>query len=150
MIVWSSFYSVMVVLIYVLAPRWEVIALATLLAGFGVFQFPARSALIADSLSPEDRGKGISWMNTISSTLMIFAPFIAGYGYRTIWVEFRGTNALWCHVVAVFMFSNDPDRISKRKILPADIQIENQGSSRSHQRCLYRPSRHCQAFPPIS
>jgi len=77
-IVLSSLYSVTVVLIYVLAPRWEVIAVATLLAGFGVFQFPARSALIADSLSPQDRGKGIAWMNTISSTLVIFAPFIAG------------------------------------------------------------------------
>lgn len=87
-IVWSSFYSVMVVLIYVLAPRWEVIALATLLAGFGVFQFPARSALIADSLSPKDRGKGISWMNTISSTLMIFAPFIAG-----LVIEQYGSNS---------------------------------------------------------
>jgi MFS family permease len=77
-IVWSSLYSVIVVLIYVLAPTWEVIVVATLLSGFGVFQFPARSALIADSLSPENRGKGISWMNTISSTLVIIAPFIAG------------------------------------------------------------------------
>jgi MFS family permease len=60
---------------------------ATLLTGFGVFQFPARSALIADSLSPEDRGKGISWMNTISSTLVIIAPFIAG-----IVIENFGSN----------------------------------------------------------
>jgi MFS family permease len=43
-----------------------------------VFSFPAYSALIADSLSPEDRGKGIAAMNTISNTLAIVAPTIAG------------------------------------------------------------------------
>ena len=70
--------SVTVVLMYMLAPNWQVFALATLIQGLGVIQFPARSALIADALSPRDRGKGIATMNTLSSTLAIFAPFIAG------------------------------------------------------------------------
>lgn len=78
LIVFGNYLSVAIVLMYVLAPSWEVIALATLLQGFAVLQFPARSALIADSLSPRDRGRGIAAMNTISTGLAIFAPYIAG------------------------------------------------------------------------
>jgi MFS family permease len=43
-----------------------------------VIQFPAYSALIADSLSPESRGKGIGLLNTVSNSLGIFAPYLAG------------------------------------------------------------------------
>jgi MFS family permease len=78
LIVLGNYLSVAVVLMFVLAPSWELIALATLLRGFVVLQFPARSALIADSLSPRDRGRGIATMNTISTGLAIFAPYIAG------------------------------------------------------------------------
>lgn len=78
LIVFGNYLSVAIVLMYVLAPSWKVIALATLLQGFAVLQFPARSALIADSLSPRDRGRGIATMNTISTGLAIFAPYIAG------------------------------------------------------------------------
>lgn len=74
----GSYFSAAVLLLYVLAPRWEVIAVAALLQGFSVFQFPARSALIADSLSPEDRGRGIAAQNTLSWGLAILAPYIGG------------------------------------------------------------------------
>lgn len=78
LIVAGGLYFVLTLLLYVLAPTWQVIAVAGLLSGFGVFLFPAQSSLIADSLPPEDRGKGIAWMNTISNTLAVFAPFVAG------------------------------------------------------------------------
>lgn len=87
LIVLSSYLSVAFVLIYVLAFRWQVVAIASLMSGLVVLGFPPRSALIADSLSPEDRGRGIATMNTISSGLSIFAPYIAG-----IVVEFSGPN----------------------------------------------------------
>ena len=87
LIVLSSYLSVVFVLMYVLAFRWEVIAIASLMSGLVVLGFPPRSALIADSLSPEDRGRGMATMNTISSGLSIFAPYIAG-----IVVEFSGPN----------------------------------------------------------
>lgn len=87
LIVAGGLYSVLTLLLYVLAPSWQVIAMAGLLSGFGVFLFPAQSSLIADSLSPENRGKGIAWMNTISSTLAIVAPFVAG-----VVVERYGAN----------------------------------------------------------
>ena len=88
LILFGSYFSVAIVLMYVLAPSWELIAVAALLRGFAVLPFPARSALIADSLSPENRGRGIATMNTISNGLAIFAPYIAGvvidtYGANT-------------------------------------------------------------------
>ena len=58
LVVLGSCLSAAIVLIYTLAPSWEVLAVAALLQGFVVFQLPARSALIADSLLPEDRGRG--------------------------------------------------------------------------------------------
>ena len=87
LIVLGNYLSVAFVLIYVLAFRWQVVAIASLMSGLVVLGFPPRSALIADSLSPEDRGQGIATMNTISSVLSIFAPYIAG-----IVVEFSGPN----------------------------------------------------------
>ena len=54
----GGYLSAIVLLLYMLAPSWEMLALGALLRGFMVFQFPPTSALIADSLSPQDRGKG--------------------------------------------------------------------------------------------
>ncbi len=87
LIVLGNYLSVAFVLIYVLAFKWQVIAIASLLSGLVVLGFPPRSALIADSLSPEDRGRGMATMNTISSGLAIFAPYIAGVA-----VELSGPN----------------------------------------------------------
>jgi MFS family permease len=74
----GGYLSGAVLLLYVLAPNWQTIALAGLLQGFMVFQFPPQSALVADSLSPQDRGKGIATMNTVAGTLAMFSPFLAG------------------------------------------------------------------------
>lgn len=74
----SNYLSAAVILLFVLAPSWQWIAVAMLLRGVVTLQFPARSAMIADSLSPEERGKGLGAMNTIASVLSIFAPWIAG------------------------------------------------------------------------
>jgi MFS family permease len=74
----GGYLSGAVLLLYVLAPNWQTIALAGLLQGFMVFQFPPQSALIADSLSPQDRGKGVATMNTIAGTLAMLSPFLAG------------------------------------------------------------------------
>ena len=87
LIVLSNYLSVAFLLIYVLAFKWQIIAIASLMSGLIVLGFPPRSALIADSLSPEDRGRGIATMDTISSGLSIFAPYIAG-----IVVELSGPN----------------------------------------------------------
>jgi MFS family permease len=77
MVVAGFFYS-LILGITVFAPSWQVLALASLLSGAVVVQFPAYASLIADSLSPEVRGQGLGMQNTISSSLAIFAPYIAG------------------------------------------------------------------------
>jgi len=74
----GGYLSGAILLMYIFAPSWEAIALAAMLHGFMVFQFPPSSALIADSLSPENRGVGVATMNTIAGTLAIFAPYLAG------------------------------------------------------------------------
>jgi MFS family permease len=74
----AGFLSVIFQLLNVIAPDWRVVALAAFLSGTVVFVFPAYSSLIADSLSTEGRGRGIAIMNTISSSLFIFGPYIAG------------------------------------------------------------------------
>ena len=74
----AGYLSAALTMIYVLAPNWQAIALAQLLQGFMVFQFPPTSAIIADSIAPENRGRGLALMNTISSAIAIIAPYLAG------------------------------------------------------------------------
>lgn len=74
----SGFLSSLFLAPIVAAPNWQVVAGAMLLFGTVVFQFPAYASLVADSLAPGDRGRGIGLMNTISTSLAIVAPFFAG------------------------------------------------------------------------
>jgi len=78
LIAMAGYLSGATMLLYVLAPSWEWIALTALLQGFMTLQFPPTSAIIADSLEPSTRGTGIATMNTVASTLAIFSPYIAG------------------------------------------------------------------------
>jgi MFS family permease len=78
LIVLASLLSSLFLLAFIFAPGWQMLALASLLSGTVVFQFPAYASLIADSLSPQGRGSGIGILNTISSSLAIVAPYIAG------------------------------------------------------------------------
>ena len=78
LLVVAGFLFSLVLVMNVVAPTWQVLALASLLSGMVVVQFPAYASLIADSLSPEVRGQGLGILNTISSSLAIFAPYLAG------------------------------------------------------------------------
>ncbi len=100
----ANFLSSAIILMRVLAPSWEALAVAALLQGFLVFQFPASSALIADSLSPRDRGRGIAAMNTISNSLAIFAPYIAGT-VIAIYGANMGVRALYAVMMVVVLSS---------------------------------------------
>ena len=74
----GGYLSGLIILLYVIAPSWQMVALAGLLQGFMVFQFPPSSAMIADSLAPQDRGKGNATMNMLSGALAMFSPYLAG------------------------------------------------------------------------
>lgn len=77
-IVFSYYLAGSVILFFVLAPNWQWIAVATLFRGVMSLQFPASSAIIADSLTPQQRGTGFATMNMLAGILSIFAPFVAG------------------------------------------------------------------------
>ncbi len=64
----------------IIAPSWEFAIISSFVHGFcaGLY-FPALSAIIADSLPPERRGRGYAIINTIPSLSAIFSPTIAGY-----------------------------------------------------------------------
>ncbi len=103
LIVLAGYFSGATLLLYVLAPSWEWIALAALLHGFMVFQFPPTSAIIADSLDPSSRGTGIATMNTLASTVAMFSPYIAGtileiygttFGMRILYAMLMGSSII--------------------------------------------------------
>ena len=74
----AGYFSAASMLLYVFAPSWEWIALGSLIQGFMVFQFPPTSAILADSLTPENRGTGIAAMNSLATGFSLFSPYIAG------------------------------------------------------------------------
>jgi len=74
----AGYLSALTMLLYLVAPSWEWIALGALLQGFMVFEYPPTSAIMADSIDPKSRGTAVATMNTISSTLSMFSPYIAG------------------------------------------------------------------------
>ena len=74
----ASYYYAAVLLLYIFAPGWRAIALASALTGFVVFQFPPSSAIIADSLSPENRAASMAGMNAIAGAVALVSPYIAG------------------------------------------------------------------------
>ena len=83
----AGYLQALTTLLYVFAPSWEWIALGALIQGFMVFQFPPTSAILADSLNPNNRGIGIATMNTLANACSIFSPYIAG-----LIIEMYGTN----------------------------------------------------------
>lgn len=77
-IAFTSYFSSTLFLFNIFAQSWHWIAIARLLQGFAILHHPATSAIVADSLSPENRGRGIATMITASGTLAILAPYVAG------------------------------------------------------------------------
>lgn len=120
----SYYLSGIFLLLFVFAPSWEWIALAMFLRGSMALQFPARSAIIADSLSPEERGTGIATMNTIGGTLSIIAPFIAGQvvdHYGPNW----GVRVLYAAMLLLYVGSGViTQRYLKETAVNADRNIE--------------------------
>lgn len=97
----AGYFSGVTMLIFVLAPSWEWIALASFVQGFMVFQFPPTSATIADSLETRNRGTGMATMNMVASTLAILSPYIAGllleaydvaFGMRILYALLAGAS----------------------------------------------------------
>lgn len=79
--------SGLTMLLYIFAQSWEWIALGALLQGFMVFQFPPTSAIVVDSIEPQNRGVGVATMNMLATGFSIFSPYVAG-----LIIVFYGTD----------------------------------------------------------
>jgi MFS family permease len=113
----AGYFSGVTMLIFVLAPSWEWIALASFVQGFMVFQFPPTSATIADSLETRNRGTGMATMNMIASTLAILSPYIAGilleaygvaFGMRALYALLAGASVVAATVNLRFLRETSP------------------------------------------
>jgi len=100
----GGYLSSAVLLLYVLAPSWQLLALAAFLRGFIVFHFPPTSAIIADSLAPEDRGKGVATMSTISGVVGLVAPYLAGLILEA-WGDETGARVLYGTMTVVYFIN---------------------------------------------
>ena len=74
----AGYLSAFTMLIFVFAPSWEWIAVASLLQGFAVLEFPPSSAILAESLEPRYRGVGVATMTTLANLFAVASPIIAG------------------------------------------------------------------------
>jgi MFS family permease len=96
----AGYLSAFTMLIFVFAPSWEWIALASLLQGFAVLEFPPSSAILAESLEPRYRGIGVATMTTLANLFAVFSPYIAGVITESLGNEV-GVRVLY----AIYMFS---------------------------------------------
>ena len=112
LIAFTGYFSSLTFLIYIFAPSWHWLAAARLLQGFAVLQHPASSALIADSLTPTSRGRGIATMMTVSGALAILAPYAAGHmldwqgvdtGMRILYAIMAAAYALGATINLIFI-----------------------------------------------
>lgn len=100
LMVLAGYMSAFTTLIIVFAPSWEWIALASLLQGFAVLEFPPSSAILAESLEPRYRGVGFATMSTLATIFAITSPYIAGVITETLGNDV-GVRALY----AIYMLS---------------------------------------------
>ncbi len=104
LIVLAGYLSASIYLLQVFASDWVILAIAGFLLGLIVFQFPARSALMADSLSPRQRGIGFAASRAIPGAVAVVAPTFAGYLIQIIGVE-SGVRYLYAFVVVTYAIS---------------------------------------------
>jgi MFS family permease len=85
-IIWGTFLRTFSPIIYLFAPSWEWIVLATIINGTMSLYMPAFNSLIADSMPKQRRGTGYGAYNMITRIPNILSPTIGGivmdkYGY---------------------------------------------------------------------
>ncbi len=122
-IVLAGYLSSATLLLYVFAPSWQLIALAALLQGFLVIQFPPSSAIIADSLSPRDRGAGFAAMRTLAGTPALFSPYLAGALLDVLGVNL-GMRYLYAFLALAYLVSATINlRFLKETSRPSEARI---------------------------
>jgi len=120
---------------YALAPSWEAILVGAIIQNFCLIYQPALLAMIADSLTPEKRGMGISITQLIASVSTTPGPAVAAFLY-SIYGPINGMRISYGIVVALFLTAailrsrlretiKDPPKISAQELLhsyPASLK----------------------------
>ncbi len=114
----AGYFSAAMLLINVVAPTWEWVAAARLLQGLAVFHFPASSAIVADSLPPQHRGRGMATMMGLSGSLALFAPYVAGTTLDAWGVE-SGMRILYLAMAVAYAAGATINLIFLRPVRPA-------------------------------
>ena len=117
----AGYFSAAMLLINVVAPTWEWVAAARLMQGLAVFHFPASSAIVADSLPPEHRGRGMATMMGLSGSLALFAPYLAGTTLDAWGVE-SGMRILYLSMAVAYAVGATINLIFLRPVRPAPIE----------------------------
>jgi DHA1 family multidrug resistance protein-like MFS transporter len=123
----AGYFSAVMLLINAVAPTWEWVAAARLLQGLAVFHFPASSAIIADSLPPEHRGRGMATMAAMAGSLALFAPYLAGITLDTWGVDY-GMRILYVAMAVAYAVGGTINLIFLRETRSASttpIQMDN-------------------------
>ncbi len=123
----AGYFSAVMLLINAVAPTWEGVAAARLLQGLAVFHFPASSAIIADSLPPEHRGRGMATMAAMAGTVALFAPYLAGTTLDAWGVE-RGMRILYVAMAAAYAGGATINLLflkETRQVSPDRVRMDN-------------------------
>jgi MFS family permease len=83
----AGYLSALTYLFYIFANNWIILAIGAFIMGTLVFQFPAQSALMADSLTPKQRGIGFATASAIPGAVAVIAPYLAGHLIDSIGVD---------------------------------------------------------------
>lgn len=98
----ASLIDSIIFTIFLLAPDWRYIALASFLNGLQIFTFPASSALMADSMPSDARGRGYALFTAIPGFFSILSPVIGGY-LITVFGIIRAMRMLYGVTVAAHL-----------------------------------------------
>ena len=123
----AGYFSAVMLLINAVAPTWEWVAAARLLQGLAVFHFPASSAIIADSLPPEHRGRGMATMAAMAGTVALFAPYLAGTT-RDAWGVVGGMRILYVAMAAAYAGGATINLLflkETRQVSPDRVRMDN-------------------------
>jgi len=75
----AGFINAVLYALYMVAWDWRILALANFLNGLLVFRFTASSALLADSLPKDLRGRGFAFITAVPNFIGVLSPFLGGY-----------------------------------------------------------------------
>lgn len=84
----AAFYGMLAPFLYFLFSDWRLFAVVSIIAALGVVSLPAWHAVVADSVPPEKRSRGIAALQVFASLPQVVAPLgwgwlIDSYGWIT-------------------------------------------------------------------